>query len=84
MVRLVVNVWGYIIMIIFALIGALIDVGVYYAFLIIEKMLSGNPTAQGSDAWFIALQIYPVLLNISLLLILFSFYYVGFQYLFWT
>jgi len=80
--RFVLNFVGYIIIIIFALIGALIDVGVYYAFLIIEKMLSGNPTAQGSDAWFIALQIYPVLLNISLLLILFSFYYVGFQYLF--
>ena len=80
--RLVVNVWGYIIMIIFALIGALIDAGVFYSFQLIEFLLSGNPTAQGSDAWFIAQQIYPILLNIALLLILFSFYYVGFQYLF--
>ena len=82
MVRFVINVWGYIIMIIFTLIGGIVDIGVYYAFLLIEQILSANPTAQGSDFWFIAQQIYPVLLNISLLLILFSFYYVGFQYLF--
>jgi hypothetical protein len=81
--RLVINlIFGYFILAIAALVGALIDVGVYYSFMIIEYLLSLNPTTQGSDFWFIAQQIYPVTLNIALLLILFSFYYVGFQYLF--
>jgi len=80
--KFVTNLLAYVILITAAFAGALVDVGVYFSFKIIEYLLSQNPTTQGSDFWFIAQQIYPVTLNIALLLILFSFYYVGFQYLF--
>ena len=80
--RIAINITGYIIMLFAMLIGAVIDLGIFIVFWIIENILAQNPTNRDGIFWDLGVQVYAITSNIANLLILFSFYYVGFQYLF--
>lgn len=77
-----INLPGLIVSMILQIIGAIVDMFMFIILKIIEIMISQNPAAQGTPFFDLAVQTYAVTLSIANLMILFSFFYVGYRYLF--